>query len=194
VTAQNQWWGSSSGPYYPTLNPGGTGDPVSNGVNFIPYRSYVCDAIPPFVSNIVRAGSSPTGISSVKFIVNFSEPVTGVNLTDFTLAVNGVSGATVGEVSASGTTYTVTVNTGSGNGTIRLDVADDDSIVDVGNNPLGAVGIGNGNFNSGATYTITKYYNPVSRWTSSFDLSHGWTVSQYVRTVPTMSSKRSPLT
>ena len=26
-------------------------------------------------------------------------------------------------------------------------------------------------------------FGPVSKWTSSFDLSHGWTVSQYVRTV-----------
>jgi len=26
-------------------------------------------------------------------------------------------------------------------------------------------------------------FDPVSKWTSAFDLSHGWTVSQYVRTV-----------
>jgi hypothetical protein len=26
-------------------------------------------------------------------------------------------------------------------------------------------------------------FDPISKWTSSFDLSHGWTVSQYVRTV-----------
>jgi FG-GAP-like repeat len=26
-------------------------------------------------------------------------------------------------------------------------------------------------------------FTPISKWTSSFDLSHGWTVSQYVRTV-----------
>jgi hypothetical protein len=29
-------------------------------------------------------------------------------------------------------------------------------------------------------------FSPISKWTSSFDLSHGWTVSQYVRTVGDM--------
>jgi len=28
----------------------------------------------------------------------------------------------------------------------------------------------------------------VSRWTNDFDLSHGWTVSQYVRTVGDMNN------
>jgi hypothetical protein len=50
----------------------------------------------------------------------------------------------------------VTVSTGSGNGTIRLDVVDDDSIKDASNNPLGGVGLGNGNFASGETYTVVK--------------------------------------
>jgi hypothetical protein len=26
-------------------------------------------------------------------------------------------------------------------------------------------------------------FDPISKWTSDFDLSHGWTVSQYVRVV-----------
>ena len=30
-------------------------------------------------------------------------------------------------------------------------------------------------------------FNPISRWTNSFDLSHGWTVSQYTRTVGDVS-------
>ena len=78
--------------------------------------------------------------------------------------------------------YTVVVNTGSGNGTIRLDVVDNNSIVDAASNPLGGAGIGDGDFISGEIYTI-KPFVPASKWTSSFDLSHGWTVSQFVRTV-----------
>ena len=48
-------------------------------------------------------------------------------------------------MSGSGTTYTVTVNTGSGDGTIRLDLLDDDTIQDIVGNPLDGPGLGNGN-------------------------------------------------
>ncbi len=37
VVAQNNWWGHRTGPYHPTLNPGGLGNPVSDNVNFIPW-------------------------------------------------------------------------------------------------------------------------------------------------------------
>jgi hypothetical protein len=37
TTAENNYWGSSSGPYHPTLNPSGTGNAVSNHVDFIPW-------------------------------------------------------------------------------------------------------------------------------------------------------------
>jgi len=37
VDAINNWWGSSSGPYHPTLNPSGTGDKVSDYVIFDPW-------------------------------------------------------------------------------------------------------------------------------------------------------------
>jgi PKD repeat protein len=66
-----------------------------------------------------------------------------------------VTGAAITNVTGSGATYTVTVNTGSGNGTIRLDLVDDDSIRDLANLPLGGAGTGNGNFTSGEIYTIT---------------------------------------
>jgi hypothetical protein len=48
------------------------------------------------------------------------------------------------------------VNVGKGNGTIRLDVVDDDSITDAAGNPLGGVGAGNGSFSTGETYIINK--------------------------------------
>ncbi|NMB40845.1 MAG: hypothetical protein GX996_02790 [Firmicutes bacterium] len=39
VDATNNWWGSSSGPFHPALNPQGTGDPVSNNVLFSPWKT-----------------------------------------------------------------------------------------------------------------------------------------------------------
>jgi predicted outer membrane repeat protein len=38
VDARWNWWGDSSGPYHPTLNPAGTGDEVTSGVNFTPWN------------------------------------------------------------------------------------------------------------------------------------------------------------
>src|SRR5687768_9528755 len=72
---------------------------------------------------------------------------------DFDLTTTGVSGAIVSGVSGSGAVYTVTVDTGSGNGTIRLDVLDDDMIIDAASNPLA------GGFTSGEVYTIDKSAN-----------------------------------
>src|SRR5258706_591128 len=113
-------------------------------------------ALPPSVVNIVRAVPNPSSLVTVDFNVTFSKNVTGVDASDFALTTTGVSGASVSGLSGSGTTYTVNVNTGTGNGTIRLDVVDDDSIMDTSNNPLGGIGIGNGNFNSGEIYNIIK--------------------------------------
>jgi hypothetical protein len=92
----------------------------------------------------------------VNYTVTFSEVVTGVDKTDFALTTTGISGASVSSVSGSGTTYSVVVATGSGDGTLRLNVIDNDSIVDLAGNPLGGIGAGNGAFTSGQTYTITK--------------------------------------
>jgi len=69
-----------------------------------------------------------------------------VTSNDFALTTSGATGEIITNVNGSGDTYTITMNTGSGNGTIRLDVVDDNNIKDGSNNPLGGVGLGNGNF------------------------------------------------
>lgn len=115
------------------------------------------DGCAPTVTSINRIGSDPTNAASVQYAVTFSESVTGVDATDFTLTATGsVAGASVTNVSGSGANYTVTVNTGTGNGTLRLDVVDDDSIVNGTAIALGGAGAGNGNFTTGQTYTIDK--------------------------------------
>jgi hypothetical protein len=40
ITAEHNWWGDATGPYHPTLNPGGLGDTVSNNVDFDPWLNY----------------------------------------------------------------------------------------------------------------------------------------------------------
>ncbi|MBU1751097.1 MAG: hypothetical protein KKA73_25720 [Chloroflexi bacterium] len=126
--------------------------PYTNG------ESYTIEKIAPTVSSITRANANPTRAGSVNFIVIFSEPVTGVDPGDFTLTTTGLSGAAVTGVSAGpALVYLVTVSTGLGDGTLRLDVRDNDSIVDAAGNPLGGAGAGNGDFTAGAAYDVSGY-------------------------------------
>jgi hypothetical protein len=118
--------------------------------------SFELDNNLPTVVSSLRANPDPTNAATVFFTVTFSEPVSGVDTTDFTLTTSGLSGAFVASVSGSSATRSIGVNTGTGSGTIRLDVTDNDSIIDAASNPLGGTGAGNGNFTSGQTYTIDK--------------------------------------
>lgn len=110
----------------------------------------------PSVVSIVRSDNNPTNATSINYQVTFSESVIGVDNSDFSLTTSGVTGASINNVSGSESSYTVAVNSGSGNGTIRLDIVDDDTILSSLTMPLGGVGLNNGNFTSGEVYTIDK--------------------------------------
>ncbi|HSB01031.1 MAG TPA: right-handed parallel beta-helix repeat-containing protein [Anaerolineales bacterium] len=129
---------------------------------------------PPVVLSSARAGTNPTNAASVNFTVTFSESVSGVDSSDFRATTGqGAAGAFVTGVSPiSATTYTVSVNTGSGNGTVRLDVVDNDSIVDISGQPLG--GAENGSFITGEEYTINKTVTTVSISFKSNGTYDGW--------------------
>jgi len=150
---------------------GGVG--AGNG-NFDKGNSYRIDKSFPAVTGIVRADANPTNSASVRFTVAFTEGVWPVDAGDFTLTTTGaISGAAVTGVESSGngysyeTTYAITVNTGTGDGTLRLDLIDDDSILDIVDNPLGGPGAGNGSFTSGESYTIAKSVPTIPSVTSS---------------------------
>jgi len=105
------------------------------------------------VNNITRANPNPTSAASADFVVTFSKSVTGVDATDFGLTTSGLVAASVTGVSGSGSTYTATVNTGMGSGTLRLDVLNNGSIVDAVSNPL------SGAFTTGQSYIVQKTWN-----------------------------------
>jgi len=136
------------------------------------YVSWINSKIYPSVSSIVRNDANPTIADDVSFTVTFSEPVTGVDEGDFSLVTDGVIGASITapviEV-VPGTTYIVNVNTGTGSGIIRLDLVDDDTILDVYSVPLGGDGVGNGNF-SGQTYAVRT----STKTFSSTGTQDGW--------------------
>ncbi len=108
----------------------------------------------PHVYSIKRVDANPTSSDVFHFQVYFSEPVTGVDATDFTLATTGdITGETVSAVSGSGLSYIVTATITGGYGDLQLNLVDDNTIQDNLNNPLGGAGMGDGNFTTGEYYT-----------------------------------------
>jgi hypothetical protein len=142
----------ASGAYSLSVNPGDWDVTDAAGNVFSSTVTTSWTRLPPAVQSITTSGSTITNASSLQYTVTFNEGVTDVLPADFALAVSGTSGA-VASVSGSGSTYIVTVNNVSGNGTLSLNLADDDSIIDLSGNPLGGVGAGNGSF-TGPKYTI----------------------------------------
>lgn len=79
----------------------------------------------PTVNSITREGASllPSFVSEADFRVTFSESVTGVDISDFSVTTTGTASGAVSAVSETGAgDYVVTVNNLSGDGTIRLDL------------------------------------------------------------------------
>ncbi len=78
----------------------------------------------PFVASINRQPQTTLAVSgtSTIFRVTFTESVTGVDVTDFTLLKVGTVNGTIASISGSGATYDITVNGISGFGTLRLDL------------------------------------------------------------------------
>jgi hypothetical protein len=127
-------------------------------------EAYTIDKTPPVVSAITRSAAETLNANSVSYMVTFSQDVTGVNLEDFAIsssypqgvAATGITGASISSVTAiDARNYTVTLNTGSGDGTLGLNVVDNDSIKNTLGVVLGDAGSGNGNF-TGQTYNIIK--------------------------------------
>jgi len=116
-------------------------DPAGNGLSAslpVVGQAYGYDTNAPTAS-IALAGSSPTFAASVSWKVTFTESVAGVSTSDFSLSNSGLSGTPlVTGVSGSGAVYTVTAATGTGNGTLALQIPGSGSITDLAGNPLTA--------------------------------------------------------
>src|SRR5450759_2255420 len=117
-------------------------------------HTWTVDTTAPTVVSSLRANPSPTNLASVDFTVTFSEDVTGEDAADFNITITGpISGANVKSVTGGPTAYTVAVNTGTGAGTIRLDVPAGATVYDLAGNPLAGLP-----FTSGETYVVRLIY------------------------------------
>jgi hypothetical protein len=132
------------------------------------------DPLPRVLSSI-RADANSTMAATIHFRLTFSEAVVGVDINDFSLTTTGsIEGAGVTNLSGLKNSYTVTVDTGTGDGTLRLDLADDDSITDVSNQPLD--GVGNGKYEMGEEYLITKSPRIFLQTLTSNGVNDGWII------------------
>ncbi len=108
------------------------------------------DAVAPSVSSITRVSSATTNATSVDYTVTFAEGVTGVDAADFALTATGTAAGTIASVTqVNASTYTVTVNTISGDGTLRLDL--NGAGTGIADTPGNAIAAG---YTSGQTYTV----------------------------------------
>ncbi|MHC5057695.1 MAG: hypothetical protein ACYTKD_23740 [Planctomycetota bacterium] len=142
---------------------------------------------PPYVSSVknpVLAGSD------LSFDVVFTEPVWGaLGVSNYfaTLTYDVAYTDIVVSGSDGSDTYTVTLLGLSNSGTIRLDVVDDDSIVDGAGNPLGGPGAGNGDFVKGTVYdhgspthvmsVVRDQWSPTNQKVVSFTVAFSAAVS-----------------
>ena len=105
----------------------------------------------PTILSITRTGNANTNGTVVQFLVTFSENVTGVNTSDFSITSTGITGPAVTFVSGSNATRTVTVTTGTGDGTLRLDLnSSGTGIINTIGNDIQA------GYTAGEVYTIDK--------------------------------------
>ena len=110
----------------------GVAQSVTGGENNLAATQSVqqVDTLAPTLT-IVRASTNPTLAATVNYTVTFSEDVANVGVNDFTLTTD-VAGASVASVTPiNGSTYTVTVNTGTTDGTINLDFVGSPTINDI---------------------------------------------------------------
>ncbi|GAA0558101.1 Ig-like domain-containing protein [Chitinophaga japonensis] len=140
------------GPFYPwglVVTSNGTIF-ANDGISASPANGRLLKLTPPDISviNVVRASTNPTNAATVQYTVTFSGDAFNVTPSAFTVSYpSDITGTSVTSVTpVNSTTYTVTVNTGSGDGTIRLDVNGSG----MGNT------LTNAPFQGGEVYTIDK--------------------------------------
>jgi len=122
-------------------------DAAGNSSSDVTTGELSVDTRAPVVSSFERSTSSPTNSASVDFTLAFSEEVNGVDVNDFVLVVDGevqppadskaLGGLPLAfSVEGEGNQYTVSVDTGSGDGTLAVQLSNDESIVDAAGNLL----------------------------------------------------------
>ncbi len=148
------------------LNGGTLTDPIG-GPAVLQFPSEVfngvfVNAVGPLVQMISRVDTTPTEAATVRFNVQFSEDVTGVDVTDFAVRMTegNLAGATVDSVTPiSASLYEVTVSTGTGTGALGLSVNEGATITDLESDVLAK------GYAGGEVYTVRQQpIGPISTY------------------------------
>ncbi|CBN58003.1 MULTISPECIES: DUF4347 domain-containing protein [Kamptonema] len=153
---------SAPGALTATVKASGATDLAGNGntASTSTDNSVTYSPVGPYVTAISRVDTDPTTATAVNYTVTFNESVTGVDTADFSLSGTATTGASIGTVTGSGKTYNVSVNTGTADGTLGLDLTDNNSIINSLNATLGGTALNDGDF-KGQVYTVSKNIAPV---------------------------------
>jgi hypothetical protein len=127
-----------------------------------PSSTFTVDNSVAAVLSINRRTAASTSASSVLFDVTFSEAVTGVDRTDFALALSGATGI-ISAITGSGASYAITVANVSGVGTLGLNLVDNNSITDAFGGALGGQAPGDGSF-TGQVYNVDTTAQGLIYW------------------------------
>ena len=116
---------------------------------------YQIDKEVPTVQQISRVDPSPSQAPTIRFEVRFSEPVTGVQLSDF--SNSGTAAYTPSSVQCQSSVCTLSLQRSQQLtlGTVQLTLSDDDGIVDATGNPL--AGASDGSSSSPIGYSIQPF-------------------------------------
>lgn len=124
----------------------------------------VYDTVAPSVISVTRTGGSLSNAATVDFAVEFSEAVSGVDAADFTVDVTSIlTGTSVAGVVGVGAEYLVSVNTGSGEGLLSIDVTANGTVVDAADRPLAQA------FTSGEAYQVDRVAPTATLFSSAPD-------------------------
>lgn len=142
----------------------GSGHTAQLSLNDIGDTSHVLvDGTNPEVTSIGIVGNALTNADSVVYTVHFSEGVTGVNISDFTLTTSGSASGTIASVVGfGGSSFVVTVDNVAGSGTMRLDLNSPSGVSDSLGTPVSG-------YTAGASYTIDRVTPTVTQVSAPAD-------------------------
>jgi hypothetical protein len=128
--------GTATATFTPTYAGAGTADAKVDNAT-----ATAAITIPTGVVSINRVQTTPTNLASVQWTVTFTNQVTGVAAGNFSLVNSGLGGAPgITGVSAVGGTpaasWTVTASTGSGSGTLGLNMVNGTGVASIVNLPF----------------------------------------------------------
>ncbi|WP_324670529.1 FG-GAP-like repeat-containing protein [Hymenobacter sp. GOD-10R] len=105
-------------------------DPAGNG-NLASTQFNVVYLAPVQVLGISRLDPPTIDAASVRYRILFSARPNAVSLTlnNFSLATTGLTGASLSSIGGGGLVFEVTVHTGTGSGTLRLDLTNSDGVM-----------------------------------------------------------------